>query len=334
VILYDGILSVQDTIVIGGLEGPQVTKVRALMLPEPLAEMRDRKAKFRPVKSVSAATGVKLSCPDLKEAIAGMPLAGATAETLEAVKASLQAEVQSALIATDKAGILIRADTLGSLEALTVLLKERGVPIRRASVGPITKKDVSEAEAAAEITPEHALILGFNIPPVPSTERAHIITEPVIYRLIEAFEAWQAEAAKRKTLASLEGLVRPAKLEVLQNCIFRQSNPCILGVEVVGGTLYPNTPVMKAGKPIGVVKGVQEKNQNVTVAARGKQVAISLPGVTAGRQIEEGDILFSDVPEEDFRRLRDAKGALVGTDLSVLKEIAEIHRQDNPLWGV
>ncbi len=334
VILYDGTLQVQDTVVIGGLEAPLVTKVRALLLPEPLAEMRDRRARFHPVRRVTAATGVKLSCPDLTEAIAGMPLQTAAPDTLEAVKAALQAEVQAALIQTDKQGVLLKADTLGSLEALTVLLRGKGIPIRRASVGPITKKDVSEAEASAERDPQLAVVLGFNVPPHSSSERVRIITGDVIYTLLEQFDAWQEEVRARQIKAKINLLVRPAKIEVLRNCVFRQSNPCIVGVEVLEGTLRPGVPLMKDGMPLAAVKSMQAENQSVGEAGKGKQVAISLFGVTAGRQIAEGDILHSDIPEDEFRQLKEAKGALSGTELAALKEIAEIRRRDNPMWGV
>ena len=53
-----------------------------------------------------------------------------------------------------------------------------------------------------------------------------------------------------------------------------------------------------------------------------------------GRQIHEGDMLFIDVPEEDFRKMKELKHYLEKKNVELLKEIAEIKRKNNPVWGV
>ena len=126
-IIYDGTLKVNDLLVIAGLDKPVVTKIRALLEPEELAEMRAKKSKFKPVKQVYAATGVKISAPDLDKVLSGMPLAIATEKTLAQVSAELQKEVTEIAAETGTAGVVIKADNLGSLEALTSLLKEKGI---------------------------------------------------------------------------------------------------------------------------------------------------------------------------------------------------------------
>ena len=72
VILYDGVINKGDTLVIGGKE-MVTTNVKALLKPEPLKEMRVEKM-FRQVEQVSAATGVKISAPNLENVIAGSPV--------------------------------------------------------------------------------------------------------------------------------------------------------------------------------------------------------------------------------------------------------------------
>ncbi|MBS3127750.1 translation initiation factor IF-2, partial [Candidatus Woesearchaeota archaeon] len=74
VILYDGSLKVNDTIVIAGLHGPIVTKVKALFEPYPHADMREKKTKYVSVKVAHAATGVKIAAKELEGALVGMPL--------------------------------------------------------------------------------------------------------------------------------------------------------------------------------------------------------------------------------------------------------------------
>lgn len=336
VIIYDGTLKVNDLIVIGGLDEPIVTKVKALLEPIPLAEMMDRKSKYQHVKEVSAATGVKIAAPDLKEVIAGMPVKSAAQEDLEEVKAQLQEQVKEVLIETDKIGIIIKADTLGGIEALITLLKEKGITIRRASVGDITKKDVSNAESNYEEDPLTAVILGFNVRcELEYTGNVKVLTNNVIYKLIEDFEEWQKQKKSDLEAGELSLVTRPWKIEIMRGYIFRQSNPAVVGVNIEAGTLRPNTQVMtKEGNIVGMLKGIQIEQKNVEKAEMGKQVAASIDGPTTGRQINEGDILYSEIPEEDFKKLKEFKEYLSQDEKDILKEIAKIKREHNPVWGV
>ncbi len=335
-ILYNGSLKVNDVVVIGRLDEPLVTKVRALFEPESNSEMRDKKSSFKPVKEVVAATGVKLSCPDLDGVISGMPLVSCEnkPESIEEAKKFVQSEIEESEVITDSEGIIIKADNIGSLEALSVLLRDKGVKIRKASVGEISKKDVAEAESNYESDPLTAIILGFNIKPVESTDRIKIITNDVIYRLIEDYEVWQKEKQDALIKEQLEGLPKPCKIEVLKNHIFRQSNPCVVGIEVLDGVLTAGMPLMKNnGDKLTFVKEIQANKKNVLKLDKREQAAISLPHITAGRQLNEEDILYSDISPVDFRELKKHSKLLSPEDIDLLKEIAEIKRREDPFWG-
>ncbi|MCX6710711.1 MAG: translation initiation factor IF-2, partial [Candidatus Woesearchaeota archaeon] len=91
---------------------------------------------------------------------------------------------------------------------------------------------------------------------------------------------------------------------------------------------------MKEGKNITYVKGIQEDKESMSSAGRGKQVAVSLEGVTVGRQINPGDILFSYIIESEFVKLKKSKAYLKKDEIEVLKEISAIMRKENPLWGI
>ena len=334
VIIYNGTLKVNDTVVIGGLNGPIVTRVKALFEPAPLSEMRDTKSSFAPVKEVVAATGVKVSCPDMDGVLSGMPLVSCDPKDIEEAKAQVQEAIDEVSVQTDKDGIIIKADNIGSLEALSVLLREKDIPIRKASVGQISKKDVTDAESNYEQDPITAVILGFNIPSEPSSDRVKIITSPVVYHLIEQYEEWQEAKQKELTAQKLDGLTKPAKVEVLANCIFRQSNPCVAGVEVLAGTLTTNMPLMKAnGDKLTTVKELQLNKENVQKVEQGKQVATSLPNVTGGRQLNEGDVLYTDLSPIEFREFKTHAKLLTPEEKDLLKEIAEIKRKQDPFWG-
>lgn len=334
VIIYDGTLNVGDQIVLGTLNGTIVTKVKALFEPAPLTEMRV-KSHFTSVKKVSAAVGVRVVAPDIDDVIGGSPLV-AVVDNVEEVKISVQKEIEEVLVETDGNGIIIKADNLGSLEALSKLLKEKNIPIRKASIGAVTKKDISDAEAVFSKDPLKGIILCFNLPnPEFSSDNIKVLTNNVIYRIIEDYEAWLENQKKSIELKEFESLISPCKIQLLKGYVFRQSNPAVVGIEVVEGVLKSNTPLMNSsGIYLTDVKGIQLEQGNIDKAEKNKQVAVSLSKVIIGRQIKEGDVLYSSINESTFRKFKQFKKYLSGDQKIVLKEIANIMRKNNAVWGV
>lgn len=335
VILYDGKLKINDIIVIGSINEPIIAKVRTLLEPNPLAEMRDKKGKFKSVKQVTAATGVKISAPDIKDVIAGMPLKVANKDNIEQIKEEIQKEVNEVLVETDKEGLVIKADTLGGIEALVKLLRDKDIKIRKASIGDISKKDIADAESNLEKDPLNGVILGFNIKSTVESENIKIITNQVIYRLIEEFEKWKDEKKKSMETKELDNLTNPCKIKLMPGYVFRQSNPAVCGTEILAGTLRTGMPLMtNDGKEITKVKEIQEDKKKVSSVKENKQVAVSYEKITIGRQVLEGDILFSAITEQEFRKMKQLKKYLTNKEIEVLKEIAQIMRTKNSLWGV
>lgn len=339
IIIYDGSISKGDTIVIGTIKNPIVTKVRALLQPLPLSEMRDKKAKFLPVEKAVAATGVKISAPDIEDAVSGMPVRVARSEKdIEKIKEEIKEEVDSILIETEKDGIIIKADTLGGLEALTNLLKEKKIKIKKAAIGNISRHDISEAESGFEKTPTNSVILGFNIEINKEIEcvsqKVKIITNKVIYKLIEDFENWLKDAEQNIEKMRLNALTRPAKIRLMPNHVFRQNNPAIVGTEIISGKIRTGMQLTKDGKQLTYIKSMKDGEDHLSEASSGKQLAVAYNNVTVGRQIFEGDILYSLISEEEFRKLKELKECLSKDETEILKEIAQIMRKENPLWGV
>jgi len=341
VIVYDGNIKLNDTIVIGNVGEPIITKIKALLEPNPLAEMRDKKSKFKPIKKVTAATGVKIAAKDIGGALAGMPLRVSTKENIEKTKQEIKKEIDEVIIETDKTGIIIKADSLGSLEAMVTLLKEKKIPIRKANVGNITKKDVSEAETNTETNQLYTIILGFNSEITPSAEsqakntNVKIITNKVIYKLIEDFEKWTETEKKRIELEKISDVTKPCKIEILKGYVFRQNNPAVFGVDVIDGVLKTNMLLMKQdGTKLSVVHSLQVDQKTIDKAEKNKQVAVSMDNITVGRQVNEGDILYSYITQNEFRRLKEMKEVLGKEEIVLLKEIAEIQRKENPMWGI
>lgn len=338
VIVYDGSLKLNDTIIIGSLAEPIVAKVKAMFEPAPLKEMRDKKTKFESVKSIAAATGVKISAQELDNVVAGMPLRSASPDEIEKTKEEIKKEVEEVVMETDKQGIVIKADSLGSLEALAKILREKSIEVKKASIGSISKKDISDAEINFEKDPLQAAVLGFNVSlmaDVKVQQNMVVLSSNIIYKLIEDFEKWQQEKRKELESKQIEYVHRPCKIQILKGYVFRQNNPAIVGVEILAGTLKAGVPLMKKdGNAVTEAKSLQLEQENVEKAEKGKQIAVSLPNVTIGRQLLEGDVLYSAISEEHFKKLKEFKKSLSQEEIAVLKEIADIMRQSNPMWGI
>ena len=324
IILYDGQIKKGDKILIGTLNEPILTKVRGLFEPEG--------KKLKNVEKIHAAYGVRVSAPDLKGAIGGMPLIVANTN-VEEKKHALQTEIESVMINTDNEGVVVKADTLGSLEALTALLQLEGISIKKASIGNITKKDL--AEASAEINDINKVILGFNVKTTETDEKVKIISDGVVYKIIEDYQNWKKAEEKKEEQQKLDELTRPVKVKILKGCIFRQSGPCVVGVVVEGGMLKTGTRLIKAdGSKAEYIKSIQHEQKTVNQIEQGKEVAVSIPNITAGRQIKEEDTLYSNLSETEFRKLKEMKDLLRKDEIEVLKEIAKIKRRDKPSWGI
>jgi translation initiation factor 5B len=341
VILFDGTLKKNDTVVIGGLEKPIVAKVRALLEPAPLAEMMEKKTKFVQIPEAVAATGVKISAPGIDAAVAGMPIRSCKPEEVEQVGKEIQEQVEEVVVETDQGGLILKADTLGSLEAMITMLRQKNFPIRRATIGDVSKKDILLAQSNKESDPFSACILGFNVS-MGSDESAYakeqginVIQSKVIYTILDEYEKWVAEEKRKIEAKVLDTVTRPFKIQLMKGYVFRQNNPAVIGTEVLAGTVKPGVTVMKQdGTKLVPVKGMQKEQETVSEAKKGDQVAISFAGITVGRQVEEDEILYSDIPEEDFKKLKEYKDYLLPEEKVILREIAQIKRAKQALWGI
>ncbi|PIN77280.1 translation initiation factor IF-2 [Candidatus Woesearchaeota archaeon CG10_big_fil_rev_8_21_14_0_10_34_8] len=336
-IIYEGTLDVGDIIVIGNIGEPIVTKVKALFIPEPLKEMRDTKGKFVSVKHLTAAIGVKVAAQDIDNVVAGMPIHEATEDTLEQVKKDVQQEIEEVLIETDKEGIVVKADTLGSLEALLTLLHQKNIPIKRATIGKISKKDIMDAQANCDSRPEFGAIVGFNVGLDKEADvcEVKIFNDKVIYKLIEDFEKWFEARKKALETAGFDTLTPVCKMQIMPNHIFRRNNPAVVGMDILAGKARTGMRLMKDdGKHVTHIKSMELEKKSVKEVEAGKQLAVSLPGITIGRQLNEGDVLYTFMAESEFLALKKFKKCLSKDMISVMKDIADIMRKENPTWGL
>jgi len=330
-IIHDGVLRRNDVVVLGGLSGPVATKVRALLLPKPLDEMRDPEDRFKQVDEVHAAAGVRVVAPGLSEVVAGSPILTASSEEeVEELKKAVAEEMASIRFSTQAEGVVVKADTLGSLEAMVSKLKSQGVPVRLADVGPICKRDVMEASVVKSANRQLGVILAFNVKPLPEVEEEiksrgiPLFASNVVYRVFEDYQRWVEELREEEKRREFYALIRPGKVKLLPGYVFRRSDPAIVGVEVQAGRIKPGYPLIREdGRRVGVIMQIQDKGKPVEEAARGLAVAISIRGdVMVGRQIKEGDVLYVDVPEAHAKLLATKyRSELSSDELELLDEL-------------
>ena len=341
VILYRGQISKGDEVVIATEQGAQITRVRGLFRPRGMSEMRDAGDRWDAIETVDAAAGLKLAAPDLEGVLAGTTIRVLTEDESvrqEAIDAATEESEIS--IELDDEGIVIKADTLGGLEALAFELRnlENPVPIRNAGIGPVNKRDLRSAENAAD--PLHRTILAFSTTVQNETAEelekddcsVEYIGSDVIYHILERFETWTEARKKELEDEKREKIVYPGKLKILSDHIFRRSGPAVVGVRILGGRLHIGQRLLTLdGTKVGQVKSIRTGDSSHKEAKQGEEVAVAIEGATVGRGIDEEDILLVDVPASHARRLR--KLELTSAEQEILDELTTLHRSDDHFWG-
>jgi translation initiation factor 5B len=345
VILLDGTLKQGDSIVVAKRDSAVLTRVKALLLPKPLDEMRDPRDKFKPVGEVTAAAGLKITSPDLEGVLAGSPLyvyeKSKGEEELARLKATAEGEVKSAIVSTEASGVVLKCDTIGSLEAIVDLLKKDNVPIRTADIGNITRRDIVEAAAVREGDRYHGVVLGFNVKVLDDAEREaqdrniKIFNERIIYNLVRSYVDWVAYQKEHEESILFNELPPVCKFQFMKGFVFRRSDPAVFGAEIQVGRLRQKVQVInEEGKKVGTVHQVQESGKSMEEATKGMQVAVSLKEPTIGRQINEGDVFYTDVNSRQAKQLTERFAHRLSDDeKAVLNHVIALKRKDDPTFG-
>jgi translation initiation factor 5B len=335
-IIYNGTIKNDDKIVIGTNDEPVITRIKAILKPKPLDEIRDPRERFDRVEEVHAACGIKISSPDLENVIPGAPILVAKDNLKYIIKEiKSQTKIDFEL---DEQGIIIKADTIGSLEALIKESREKGIKIRKAEIGNVSKREIIEADAT--IDPLYKLIFAFNVKLLPEAKEElvntdiKIFNEDVIYTIMENYDEWIEKKKAQLEKERRKEYIHPGMIKFLPQYVFRVSHPAIIGVRVLGGRIKTGLRLLKEdGKIVGSIKGIQSENKPVEEAIQGQEVAISIEGVTVGRQIKGEDILYTDLPPSDAKKLR-SMDVLNIDEKDILNKIFEIKRKTDKFWGM
>jgi translation initiation factor 5B len=335
-IIYNGVLRTSDMVAVGTKGEPIVTSIKALLKPKPLDEIRDPRERFDSVKEVHAACGIKISCPNLDDVVPGAPLRVCNEDQEEIVsEIRKQTTINFDL---DEQGIIIKADTIGSLEALIKESRDKGIDIRKADIGNVSKRDITEADATND--PLNKAIFAFNVRILPEAQdelektRVALFKDDVIYTIMEKYDDWYDKTKIALEQSRRQQFVHPGMIKLIPEYVFRASHPAIVGVRVLSGRIHQDMKLMREdGRTVGRIKGIQSQNQTVEEAKQGEEVAISIEGVTIGRQVKADDVLFTDIPEADAKKLRDMD-VLNIDEKDVLEKIFEIKRKNEKFWGM
>ena len=342
IILIDGVLKQGDRVVVAKRDNAIVTKVKALLLPKPLDEMRDPRDKFRPVDNVVAAAGLKITSPELDGVLAGSPLyVLKDGEDEGRLRSLVESEIKAAIIRTDSNGIVLRCDTIGSLEATVDLLRKDKIPIQSADIGHITRRDVLAASAVKEKDRYIGVILGFNVRVLDEAEREasergiKIFNEKIIYNLVRSYTDWVSYQKEHEDSILFNEISPVCKFQFLKGYVFRRNDPAVFGAEILIGRLRQKIPVINEnGKKIGSIHQIQEGGKNLSEASIGTQVAVSMKEPVIGRQISEGDIFYTDLTSKEAKLLLESFSHRLGPEeQEVFQHILSKKREADPSFG-
>ena len=341
-ILIDGQMRKEDSIIAAKRDSVIVTKPKALLLPKPLDEMRDPRDKFKPVEHIQAAAGVKIASPDLDGVLPGSTLYAVSDDAeIEHFKKIIEDEMQSVFISTETNGVILKCDAIGSLEAITEMLRRQQIPISKADIGSVTHRDVLEAMATKENDRHLGVILAFNVKVLQDAEteadnnHIKVFTDKIIYSLIDTYTQWVDDDKADEENSVFKELTPISKFTFLKGFVFRNNNPAVFGIRVDVGQLRQKIPFMnKTGKKIGIIHQLQHDGKTVSVAKTGQEVACSVQNVTIGRQIVEEDVFYTLPSSSDAKQLvKRFMHKLSSEETDVLNEIIEIQRAIDPAYA-
>lgn len=342
VILFDGTLRQGSSIIVAKRDNAIVTRVKAILLPKPLDEMRDPRDKFKPVIEVMAAAGVKITSPDLSGVMAGSPLFVLNQKEDEnRLRAMVEAEIRNTIVNKDINGIIMKCDTIGSIEAITDLLAKQKVPIRAADIGHVTKRNVIEASAVREKDRYLGVILAFNVRILDDAVKealdrgVKIFDDKIIYNLVRSYFDWTEYQKDHQDVILFNEIPPVCKFQFLKSFVFRRSDPAVFGAEILTGRLRQKVPVLNyEGRKIGIIHQIQQSGKTIEEATKGMQVALSIRGPTIGRQINEGDIFYTDLNSRQAKILNERfTNKLNEEERDILYQIMTLKRKDDELFG-
>ncbi|MFG1554874.1 MAG: translation initiation factor IF-2 [Thermoplasmataceae archaeon] len=328
-ILYQGELRKGALIALNTREGPAKTKIKALFLNQ-----KTSSSKLVEVEKVEPASGVRILISDKLNVIPGSPLIEIENDEREAYEEILKETAVT--IDLSEHGVTLRADTLGSLEAIAYELSEKGIRIRNAQIGLISRRDVIDVATLQE--PLDRIILGFNVEILPEAKEVllnqdvGVINGGIIYALVQQCEEWINNRTREIEEERKKGMSVPSRFKIIPEYIFRANKPVIVGVKMESGRIKVGDNLIREdGRYAGTIKSIREGELSKKFAEAPSEVAIAIDGVTLNRQIFPDEPIYTDITEETVKVLR--LRPMDEATMRALEEIIKIKRKENKFWG-
>ena len=280
---------------------------------------------------------MKVVAPDIEGVVAGAPFYSASSEDeIDDALDRLTDSMKSNVKCTDE-GVVIRADAIGSLEALAYELSAVNIPIVKAVVGDVSRRDVVTADPSDE---EYRAILAFNVKVHPDAKKelhetgVKIFESDIVYRLLEDYQEWKEKIKDKQAQHLREDFSHPGKFEILEGHTFRTRDPAVVGVRVLGGRIALNQAVLRTDNSVvGHIRSLRSGEQVLKEALQGDEVAIAISEATVGRQISEGDVLYIEMDERAILKIREAGVKLDPIEEDIITEMQKIKKKDQPFWA-
>ncbi len=330
-VLYQGKICKGNRIAVNTRTGPQVSKIKALFVNKNL-----RSRDLTETASVSAAAAARIMVTDKIEILPGSPIIVIDHDSeIEPAFEEIRRE-STPDIELEQNGIMVKADTLGSLEAICYEIAQKDIKIRSAAIGDISKKDLINASTVGDRMDR--VIVGFNVSLTPDAREesdmldAHVLVGNIIYSIVEDLEKGLELRKKEMDEATKGSMPIPSKLSVMPEYIFRATKPVIVGVRIHSGRIKVGDSFIKQdGRFGGTVKSIRDGNVSRQFADAPAEVAVAIDGVTLNRHISTSETLYVDIPEGVVREIR--RGSLDEGIMETLEEIIKIKRRENIFWG-
>jgi translation initiation factor 5B len=297
---------------------------------------------FEDAQYIVAAAGVKIVAPHVDDVVSGSPLKVANDNDAN-IHEELLSEVDNIRIQTNDVGIIVKADTLGSLEALVNIFDGMDIPIKSAEIGDVSRRDIINATIMNEEDEKYGVIIAFNVNLLPSAQEElqgqdiKIFQDRVIYQITEDYQEWLLTSQERKKKARLDSITRPAKIRIIPKLVFRKSKPAIAGIEVMSGIIEKGvTLINKDGNVVGTVESMEDKGETLPKSSRGSKVAMAIGSAVFEKDFEEGDVLYVDMDESNFLTLQNEfSNKFLEDEILTMEELQEIkQKSEDSMWGV
>lgn len=329
-ILYQGTIKTGDPILVNTSTGIQETKVRALFV-----NRSNRSSKAEERKSVTSASGVRIVISDKLDVIPGTTLLQIDSQNIQEARNELMEET-TVKIDLSENGITLKADTLGSLEAVAYELSQKNIGIRTATIGEISRRDIIDVSTLPEQMDR--VIAGFNVGISADAKSAlqsndtGVVTSNIIYGLVNDVEHWIKSRKEEMEEDRKQGMPVPSRIRIIPEYIFRAAKPVIVGVKVLSGRIKVGDNLIRTdGKYAGTIKSIREGEISKKFADAGVEVAVAIDGVTLNRQIFPDQDIYVDITEDVVKTLRG--NSLDDETMKTLEEIIKIKRKENIFWG-